>query len=253
VSGLAPWFAAWSVLCSTCPGVARAFLGRLIAVLRTNHSRRSFPPCPEAIADLVAWSHILAGWSGTALARIRAPSSPISLTFHVDAFGGGARSSFAGIGVFCLSNGSFALAPFSPQQLQLAHVAQTYSTLILEFSVFGFLLSTFTEVVRGQVIEIRCDNEGAIAVAQKGFHASPVMGSLCRVLAALLVLCDCFVHFSFVPSQDNLADHLSRGSIPAFRRATTALGWSPAPSPTLLRSPSSDLCEKLQCSFYSEA
>ena len=231
---------------SRCLPAARAFLGRLIAVLRTNHSRRSFPPCPEAIADLVAWSHILADWSGTALARIRVPSSPISLIFHVDAFGGGARSSFAGIGVFCLSNGSFALAPFSPQQLQLAHVAQTYSTLILEFSVFGFLLSTFTEVVRGQVIAIRCDNEGTIAVAQKGFHASPVMGSLCRVLAALLVFCNCFV-----PSQDNLADHLSRGSIPAFRRATTALGWSQLPLRLLfVLHPRTSA---RSCSFYSEA
>jgi hypothetical protein len=132
-------------------------------------------------------------------------------------------------------------------------VVDTYSTLILEFSVFASLLATFSELVRGQVVEVFCDNEGAVAVAKKGFHASPVMGGLCRILSALFVSCDCFILFSRVDSQDNLADQLSRGSTSLFRAAATALGLSIEPSPTVLRSPPVNLCEKLQCDFFLEA
>ncbi len=237
---------------SRCLPSARAFLGSLIAVLRANHSSHRFHPCPAALADIKAWLGILSGWSGTSLARICAPSSPASLVFHVDAFGGGARSSFAGVGIFCLSEGSFAFAPFSLTQLQQAHVSQTYSTLILEFSAFISLLATFAHLVQHQVIEIHCDNEGAVAVARKGFHSSPVTGSLCRVLTSLVVSCDCVLRFTHVSSQDNLADQLSRGSEPNFRQFATEQGWSPAPSPTPLLSPSQHLCETLRCDFFLE-
>jgi hypothetical protein len=235
-----------------CLPPARAFLGRLMAVLRTSHNRSRFVPDQWARAELEAWSHILESWSGTSLARVRAPSSPPALSFHVDAFGGNSSGSFAGVGIFCLSNGSFAYAPFTQTQLALAHVVDTYSTLILEFSVFVSLLASFRGLVAGQVIEVFCDNEGAVAVAHKGYHASPVMSSLCRVLAALLVDCDCFIHFTHIDSQVNLADQLSRGSLPAFRKAVSAQGLSLAPSPAPLYSPPPSLCTRLQCDFFSQ-
>ena len=132
-------------------------------------------------------------------------------------------------------------------------VTETYSTLVLEFSVFVSLLATFAEQVRGQVFEVFCDNMGAVAVAQKGFHSSPAMGGLCRVLSALLVACDCFIHFSHVDSQGNLADQLSRGSVALFLEAAIAQGLSPEPSPTTFHSPQTSLCERLQCDFFLEA
>jgi hypothetical protein len=171
----------------------------------------------------------------------------------VDAFGGSSSSVFAGAGIYCLTNGAFASAPFTPSQLQLAHVKDTYSTLILEFSVFVSLLASFSGIVHGQVIEVFCDNKGAIDVARKGFHASPVMSSLCRVLSALVVQFDCFIHFSQVGSEDNLADPLSRGSLHLFQDGVSALGLSHALSPTPFLSPTAELCRTLQCSFFVEA
>ena len=76
------------------------------------------------------------------------------------------------MGHFCLTTGAFALAPFSPHERQLAHVSLSYSTLILEFSAFVSLLAIFSNLVQQRVIEIHCDNEGAIAVARRGFHSS---------------------------------------------------------------------------------
>lgn len=124
---------------------------------------------------------------------------------------------------------------------------------MLEFAAFPLLLSTFASLIGGHAIEIFCDNDGASAVATKGYHSAPVLGGLCRLLASLCVSLDCHITFSRVASQDNLADALSRGSVLNFQQVLSAKGFSFAPSPTTSRFPPIQLCETLQCSFFSKA
>ena len=235
-----------------CLPLAKAFLGRLVAVLKVHHGPGRFPPPAWALDDLHAWAHILDTWSGTTVSRLLTVSAP-QLRFHVDAFGGSASSSFAGIGLYCLSTGDFAMHEFSPAQLRLAHVKSTYSTHVLEFAAFPLLLSTFSTLVRGTSIEIFCDNDGASATAIKGYHPSLIAGGLCRLLASLCVSLDCHIVYSRVDSQDNLADPLSRGSVADFQQRLSDSGSSFAHSPTTCRSPPTELCATLQCCFFSEA
>lgn len=235
---------------SKCLRPAQAFIGRLIAVLRARSGaakQARFRPPEWALEDLRAWLHILSVWSGTALARVRA-SSPPSLRFHVDAFGGSKSSDFAGVGMLCLDSREFATFQFTFPQRQLAHVQDTYSTLVLEFAAFPLLLSTFADVVKGRVVEVFCDNDGAVAVARKGYHAEPVMGGLCRLFSVLSVALDCHVVFNRVSSQENLADLLSRGDTARF---LTELPWSTPPCERQPRLPAAADSEGVQCAFFS--
>jgi hypothetical protein len=233
-----------------CLQPARAFVGRLICLLRQSRNSYSFRPPDWALEDIRAWLTILGNWSGTALARVRAPTVLPSLSFHVDAFGGSASNSYAGIGIVCVSTGEFLMAPFSDSQRQLAHVTKSFSTLIIEFSAFILLLSSFQNRLRNQVVEVFCDNEGAIEVARKGYHAGSVMGGLCRLLSALSVSCECRLLFSHIDSQANLADGLSRGSQADFLRTISERGYSTNPSEIAPLLPPTQLCEELQCSFF---
>jgi hypothetical protein len=236
-----------------CLPQAKAFCGRLLAVARQRAGQHgSFTPPSWARLDLQAWLSILSTWSGTAIARVQCPATP-SLVFHVDAFGGNSAGAFAGVGLFCLTTGAFASVPFSVHQLAQAHVVATYSTLVIEFAAFPILLATFGDLVRGRVIEICSDNDGATATAKKGFHSADAVGGLCRVLTVLLVSLDCQVLFSRVDSQDNLADALSRGDPALFRRTASARDLFVAPSATQALSPPTELCRTLQCSFFYEA
>lgn len=62
-----------------CLPLAKAFLGRLVAVLRVHQDSCPFPPPAWALDDLKAWSYILDSWSGTTVSRLRAPSTPLSV------------------------------------------------------------------------------------------------------------------------------------------------------------------------------
>jgi reverse transcriptase-like protein len=239
-----------------CLPHAKAFCGRLLAVLKKRgNATGSFSPPAWAKLDLQAWLSILSSWSGTAIARVRSQPGFVvpHLVFHVDAFGGNLSGAFAGVGLFCLTNGAFASLPFSAHQLAQAHVVATYSTLVLEFAAFPIVLATFASLVHGQVIEVMSDNDGAAATARKGFHSAEVVGGLCRVLTALLVSLDCHVIYSRVDSQDNLADALSRGDPALFRQTASARGYFVAPSATHALSPPIELCKTLQSNFFSEA
>lgn len=232
-----------------CLQPARAFLGRLIGLLRLSRDDAPFAPPSWALEDIRAWLLILEDWSGSSLARVRAPSTPPSLSFHVDAFGGSTSNQHAGVGLVCLTSGEFFMASFSEAQRELAHVESTFSTLILEFSAFIWLLCSFLDI-RHRVVQIFCDNQGAIDVASKGYHAGPVMGGLCRLLSALCVNVDCRLIFSHIVSQDNLADELSRGSIPGFLSVISAQACSINPCRIEPRLPPAELCERLQCEFF---
>jgi hypothetical protein len=231
-----------------CIPHARAFVGRLVAV-QHRLGKVATPPPDWARLDLHAWLTILSSWSGTAIARVRSHVAP-SLVFHVDAFGGNLSGAFAGVGLFCLTDGSYASLAFSVHQLSQAHVVATYSTLVLEFAAFPILLASFGPLVQGRVIEICADNDGATATARKGFHSAEVVGGLCRVLTALLVSLDCHVIYSRVDTQDNLADALSRGDPALFRQTASAQGFYVAPSASPTHLPSIELCTTLQSTFF---
>ena len=164
---------------------ALPFLGRLIAAVRANPGPQQFTPPAWALDDLRAWLSILGTWSGTSLVRLRAPSSEPDITFFVDAFGGSTTNDFAGIGIFCPESGSHAMQEFTARQRELVFVDATFSTLLIEFSALVWLLTTFRNGIQGKVVRVRCDNKGAITVAQKGYHADPVLGGFCRLLASL--------------------------------------------------------------------
>ena len=76
-----------------------------------------------------------------------------------------------------MESGDYVVQAFSSHQSDLAVANKAVSTLIIEFSAFIWLLSSFHDVVRGSVIKVFCDNQGAIDVARKGYHAALVMGS----------------------------------------------------------------------------
>ena len=229
---------------------ARAFVGRLIAVLRAHPDGSSFAPPAGARADLTCWLAILKGWSGTALARLQLPLVRPSVRVFIDAFGGSRDNQFAGIGFFVSTSGAFALHEFTAEQRRLAHVQETYSTLLIEFSAIVGFLSTFGPSCAGSVVEVACDNWGAVAVAESGFSADPTIGGMCRIVTALSIQFELRIQFTPIRSQDNLADQLSRGSIAGFLAETRAAGFWTAPSATPFRSPPQEICELLQCSFF---
>ena len=232
---------------------SRAFLGRLIAVLRSGPARSRtspFPPPEPARQDLRMWVDMLRAWSGTSLLRVRAPGAKASLSFHCDAFGGSASNDFAGVGILCLESGEYSSQPFTGEQRRAAHVRKSYNTCLLEFAAFPWILSTFADRVRGRVIRVFCDNDGAVDVAARGFHSADAHGGLSRLLAVLTVQLDCFVIYTRIASQDNLADQLSRGRPDLFLQQARAAGLSTALSAVQCRSPSAADCESVQCSFY---
>jgi hypothetical protein len=116
---------------------------------------------------------ILDSWSGTALVRLQLPLVRPSVRVFIDAFGGSRDNQFAGIGFFVSTSGAFALHEFTAEQRRLAHVQETYSTLLIEFSAVVGFLSTFGPSCAGSVVVVACDNWGAVAVAESGFSADP--------------------------------------------------------------------------------
>ena len=100
------------------------------------------------------------------------------------------------------------------------------------------------------MVEVACDNWGAVAVAESGFSADPTIGGMCRIVTALSIQFELRIQFTPIRSQDNLADQLSRGSIAGFLAETRAAGFWTAPSATPFRSPPQEICELLQCSFF---
>ena len=83
-----------------------------------------------------------------------------------------------------------------------------------------------------------------------GFHSADAHGGLSRLLAVLTVQLDCFVIYTRIASQDNLADQLSRGRPDLFLQQARAAGLSTALSAVQCRSPSAAARESVQCSFY---
>ena len=117
---------------------------------------------------------------------------------------------------------------------------------MLEFAAFPWILSTFADRVRGRVVRVFC----AVDVAARGFHSADAHGGLSRLLAVLTVQLDCFVIYTRIASQDNLADQLSRGRPDLFLQQARDAGLSTALSAVQCRSPSAADCESVQCSFY---
>ena len=170
----------------------------------------------------------------------------------MDAFGGSEANPHAGVGLFCTTTGEFALHTFSPHQRNLSKARTSVSTLIIEFSAFALLLCTFRDLIEHSVVEVFCDNQGAIDVAKKGYHAATTMGGMCRLLSSLIVSCNCRVVFSHVASQDNLADQLSRGSRSKFLAAISESGSPIEPSERQCLSPATQSCVELQCDFFTQ-
>jgi len=154
------------------------------------------------------------------------------------------------VGILCLESGEYSSQPFTGEQRRAAHVRKSYNTCLLEFAAFPWILSTFADRVRGRVVRVFCDNDGAVDVAARGFHSADAHGGLSRLLAVLTVQLDCFVIYTRIASQDNLADQLSRGRPDLFLQQARAAGLSTALSAVQCRSPSAAACESVQCSFY---
>jgi hypothetical protein len=213
----------------------RGFLSRLLRCVKGLGSRlRFFSPTAWIHADLDMWIAIISAWSGSSLAAVLAArklSAP-ALQFRFDA------SPSWGIGIVCTTTGDWIAIKFTQAQLDAAWVTLSWSSTALEAFAMLAILINFPNLVRGRPFAAITDAKNLELSVFKGYSTTAPTDDILRMCAALQCHLDCIMTLSQETRNFNkLADALSNGDVPKFKRLATAQPLFVKDSPVTRHSP----------------
>jgi hypothetical protein len=213
----------------------RGFLSRLLRCIKGLGSHlRFFSPSPWILADLAMWIAIISMWSGSSLSAVLAARklAPPTLQFRFDA------SPAWGIGIVCITTGDWIAVKWTQAQLDAAWVARAWSSTALEAFAMLAILINFPDLVCGRPFAAVTDAKNLELSVFKGYSTTAPTDDILRMCAALQCHLDCIMSLSQeTRSLNKLADALSKGDVPKFKKLATAQMLSVNDSPATQRSP----------------
>lgn len=210
----------------------RGYLSRLLACLKSMRSKR-FTVSDWARADVNMWISILERWSGTSLSAVLAANhlQRPERRFVFDA------SPLCGIGILCLNTGDWISIALTKAQLDSTWVNKSHSSTALEAYALLAIVIHFPHLVKGIPFEATTDAKNLKDGVSKGYSTTKPTDDIMRMLAAMQCHLDCVAVVPQVPRRDNrMADALSKGDVPLFKRIAGELKQFVKPSPVAPRS-----------------
>ena len=174
-----------------CVKPARAFLNRMLAILRSNHDSQRIILTSDFKRDLRWFAKFLPQYNGVSLYDHK----PIDLTLELDA---------------CLTGlGGRWNSFIYHRPLVLGYM--NWSIVQLEMVNILLVVRLFQPHWAGRKVLVKCDNEAVVTVLRSGKTRDPYLGACARNILYVCALADIDIQYVHVRGLDNrVADLLSR-------------------------------------------
>ena len=199
----------------------RAFVSRLFALSTTARRLHHFITITQDVReDIHMWLYLLSCWNGVSV-FLSDPVSSNDLTLFTDS------SSSVGFGAYYKARGQFFLDSWSNHPVPVTKDSMTY----LELLPIVAAAVQWSADWAGKKIVFLCDNEGAVAILNKGRSRCEMINKLMRRLTII----SCCNNFSFcsqwLSTKANVeADMLSRGLLSSFQKLAPRAVRVPCPT-----------------------
>ena len=174
-----------------CVKPARAFLNRMLALLRSGHASQRIDLTADFKRDLSWFGKFLPMYNGVSLYDHR----PIDFTLELDA---------------CLTGLGGRWSKFV-YHLPIPRGFMNWSIVHLEMVNILLAVRLFQRQWSGRRVLIRCDNEAVVTVLRSGKTRDPYLGACARNIWYVAALADIDLQYAHIRGLDNgVADLLSR-------------------------------------------
>ena len=174
-----------------CVRYSRAFLNRLLKLLRDNHNNKTIKVNQEARRDITWFHSFLSKFNGTSFFK----KIKIDSIVHLDAC-------LTGIGAIFEKEIYYAKIPTFLQHCPI---------VVLEMFNILVAVRLWSKQWTAKTIQIFCDNEAVVTILKTGKTKDDMLAKIMRNIYMEAAWADLFLTFTHIPGEENvIADTLSR-------------------------------------------